>query len=219
MYRLRERVSAAIAEWHERGAPYEIAKWLTAPTRRLLVRSRIEGDRNLPEDGPMIVASNHLSFFDSVVLTFSLPRQVRMLGKVEYADRRLTRWLFVCGAGMIPVRRENPGDSSHEQAARFSPTDMPSGCSRRAPDRATDRSTAVTPARHIWRCSPERRSCTSGWRAPTSRCRRAHVSCDPSERRRSGSANPSTPARSAPPEARTERAASSPTSSCGVFER
>ncbi len=32
-----------------------------------------------------------------------------MLGKAEYTDRRFTNWLF-CGAGMIPIRRENPGD-------------------------------------------------------------------------------------------------------------
>ena len=39
------------------------------------------------------------------------------LGKAEYADRRITGWLF-CGAGMIPIRREQPGDlaGAFEQA-------------------------------------------------------------------------------------------------------
>ena len=112
MSRIRDRLAAARAEWHERGTQYEIAKALTAPARRLLVRLRVEGADNLPLDGPAIICANHLSFFDSVVLMFGLPRQVRMLGKAEYADRRVTRWLF-CGAGMIPVRRENVGDSAH----------------------------------------------------------------------------------------------------------
>ena len=44
---------------------------------------------------------------------------VNALGKAEYADRRITRWL-VCGAGMIPVRRQRPGDLAEalDQARR-----------------------------------------------------------------------------------------------------
>ncbi|MEO6570644.1 MAG: lysophospholipid acyltransferase family protein [Ilumatobacteraceae bacterium] len=109
---VRARVDAIRTEWHERGAPYEVAKLLTVPARRVLVRLRVEGADNLPVDGPAILAANHLSFFDSVLLMFSLPRQVCMLGKAEYTDRRFTNWLF-CGAGMIPVRRENLGDTKH----------------------------------------------------------------------------------------------------------
>jgi 1-acyl-sn-glycerol-3-phosphate acyltransferase len=112
MDQFRRRAAALRDEWRERGTQYEIAKALTAPARRLLVRLRVEGVEHLPVDGPAIVAANHLSFFDSVLLMFSLPRQVCMLGKAEYTDRWLTRWLF-CGAGMIPVRRENPGDTAH----------------------------------------------------------------------------------------------------------
>lgn len=107
----RQALHTARAEWRERGSAYEIAKLLTLPARRLLVRVRVEGIEHLPDQGPAILAANHLSFFDSVLLMFDLPRQVRMLGKAEYTDRFLTRWLFV-GAGMIPVRRENVGDTT-----------------------------------------------------------------------------------------------------------
>lgn len=108
----RQRLDSIRDEWRERGAAYEIAKLLTLPARRLLVKVRVEGVEHLPRHGSAIVAANHLSFFDSVLLMFDLPRQVRMLGKAEYTDRRLTRWLFV-GAGMIPVRRENIGDTAN----------------------------------------------------------------------------------------------------------
>lgn len=91
---------------------YRVAKLLTAPARRLLVRLDVDGVEHLPAEGPAIVAANHLSFFDSVLLMFALPRQVRMLGKAEYTERRLTRWLF-CGAGMIPVRRQSACDGVH----------------------------------------------------------------------------------------------------------
>jgi 1-acyl-sn-glycerol-3-phosphate acyltransferase len=82
---------------------------LSAPARRVLVRLRVEGSEHFPTEGPVIIAANHLSFFDSVLLLFALPRRVYALGKAEYADRRITRWLF-CGAGMIPVRRQQPAD-------------------------------------------------------------------------------------------------------------
>ena len=91
---------------------YRVAKLLTAPARRLLVRLETVGLAHLPAEGSAIVVANHLSFFDSVLLMFALPRQVRMLGKAEYTERRLTRWLF-CGAGMIPVRRQHAGEAVH----------------------------------------------------------------------------------------------------------
>jgi 1-acyl-sn-glycerol-3-phosphate acyltransferase len=96
-------------DWQEHGSAYEVVRVLTAPARRGLIRLRVEHPENLPADGPAIIVANHVSFFDSVLLMFALPRPVAVLGKAEYTDRRITNWLF-CGAGMIPVRRENPGD-------------------------------------------------------------------------------------------------------------
>jgi 1-acyl-sn-glycerol-3-phosphate acyltransferase len=102
-------VTPIVREWHDHGSAYEMARLLTAPARRGLVRLDVEHSENLPTDGPTIVVANHLSFFDSVLLMFALPRPVAVLGKAEYTDRWITNWLF-CGAGMIPIRRDNPGD-------------------------------------------------------------------------------------------------------------
>ena len=101
-----------VRDWHEHGSAYEVARLLTAPARRGLVLLEVEHSENLPTKGPAIVVANHLSFFDSVLLLFALPRPVSVLGKAEYTERRITNWLF-CGAGMIPIRRERPGDVSH----------------------------------------------------------------------------------------------------------
>jgi 1-acyl-sn-glycerol-3-phosphate acyltransferase len=108
---VRQWVVRAEGDWRAHGTAYELVRVLTAPARRLLVRLRVDHDDRLPAEGPAIVVANHVSFFDSVLLMFSLPRPVAFLGKAEYTDNRLTNWLF-CGAGMIPVRRENPGDLS-----------------------------------------------------------------------------------------------------------
>jgi len=91
----------------ETPAAHRAARLLTVPVRRGLVRLRVEGGQNLPATGPAVITANHLSFLDSVLLMFSLPRPVSLLGKAEYTDNPITNWLF-CGAGMIPVRRATP---------------------------------------------------------------------------------------------------------------
>jgi 1-acyl-sn-glycerol-3-phosphate acyltransferase len=70
---------------------------------------RTEGREQVPAHGPVILASNHLSFIDSVVIRFAAPRRVTFLAKAEYfAGRglrgRLVRWFFTL-AGSVPVAR------------------------------------------------------------------------------------------------------------------
>jgi len=107
----RDRVAEGVAEWRERGTPYEVSRLITAPVRHGLVRLTLLHPEHLPSAGPAIVVANHVSFFDSVLLMFGLPRPVALLGKAEYTERFVTRWLF-CGAGMVPIRREDPADAA-----------------------------------------------------------------------------------------------------------
>ncbi|TDV44881.1 lysophospholipid acyltransferase family protein [Actinophytocola oryzae] len=70
---------------------------------------RTEGRHHVPPHGPVILASNHLSFIDSVVLRLAAPRRVAFLAKAEYfAGRglrgRLVRWFFTA-VGSVPVER------------------------------------------------------------------------------------------------------------------
>jgi 1-acyl-sn-glycerol-3-phosphate acyltransferase len=104
------RVKAMIGEWRDRGTPYEVSRLVTAPLRHGLVRLNVEHREHLPVSGPAILVANHVSFFDSVLMMFGLPRPVSLLGKAEYTDKAVTRWLF-CGTGMIPIRREDPADA------------------------------------------------------------------------------------------------------------
>ena len=109
---VRQWASQAEGDWRAHGTAYELVRVLTAPARRGLVRLCVDGSEHLPADGPVILVANHVSFFDSILLMFSLPRPVAFIGKAEYTDNPITNWLF-CGAGMIPVRRESPGDLPH----------------------------------------------------------------------------------------------------------
>ena len=83
---------------------YRVVRAVASPFYRAGCRVRTEGLDNVPIDGPVILAANHMSFFDSVVLTLSVPRRTRFVGKAEYLDSWKTRFVFPA-LGMIPIRR------------------------------------------------------------------------------------------------------------------
>lgn len=92
---------------------YALARRTIAPLARLVYRPVVEGTHHVPRTGRVILASNHLSFLDSVVIAMVAPRPVYFLTKAEYFDRRRTRWFFAA-VGSVPVRR---GDHRAAQAA------------------------------------------------------------------------------------------------------
>lgn len=89
---------------------YRIARLTVAPTLRALVRARIQGADQVPRSGPVIIASNHRSFFDSLILPAATPRPITFLAKAEYfsgrgLQGRINR-VFFTAAGTIPVDRD-----------------------------------------------------------------------------------------------------------------
>ncbi|SDC42583.1 1-acyl-sn-glycerol-3-phosphate acyltransferase [Geodermatophilus telluris] len=89
---------------------YLVARFVLRPLFWLVFRPRVRGRGNVPAEGAFIIASNHLSFIDSMVIPLSAPRRVHYLAKAEYFTGSgvggwLTRTLF--GAlGAMPVERE-----------------------------------------------------------------------------------------------------------------
>lgn len=63
---------------------YYVLHLVLKPLTRLLYRPAIEGAHNVPASGPVILASNHLSFIDSLVIPLVAPRRVAYLAKSEY---------------------------------------------------------------------------------------------------------------------------------------
>ena len=81
------------------------------PLAKLLWRPTVRGLDNIPLTGPVIFASNHLSFVDSVVIPVLVPRKVVFLAKSDYFDSpgvkgALSKAWFE-GLGMLPVDRED----------------------------------------------------------------------------------------------------------------
>ena len=76
-----------------------------SPLYRQLFRVKVEGMINIPAEGGALLAANHISFFDTVVLMLSVPRRTRFIGKAEYMDSWKTRYAFPA-LGMIPIERQ-----------------------------------------------------------------------------------------------------------------
>jgi 1-acyl-sn-glycerol-3-phosphate acyltransferase len=84
---------------------YRTIKRVSTPLYRGLLRVTVEHRERVPADGGVIVAANHISFFDSVALLQSIPRRAFFIGKAEYMHSWATRRLFPA-MGLIPIERE-----------------------------------------------------------------------------------------------------------------
>jgi 1-acyl-sn-glycerol-3-phosphate acyltransferase len=81
------------------------------PVLRAIWRPVVEGADNIPMTGPVLLASNHLAFVDSVAIPAVAPRKVVFLAKAEYftgtgVKGRLMRAWFEA-TGMVPVDRSD----------------------------------------------------------------------------------------------------------------
>jgi len=92
---------------------YWVVKGVLTPFIRVCFRVKVEGRDNLPARGPVILASNHRSFLDSIFLPAVLRRRVTFVAKAEYFDDPKSAWFFR-GVGQIPIRSE--GGSAGERA-------------------------------------------------------------------------------------------------------
>jgi 1-acyl-sn-glycerol-3-phosphate acyltransferase len=90
-------------------ALYAVGKMTIAPTVRLLWRPKIIGLDNVPKTGPAILASNHQSVLDSVMMGAIAPRNVYFLAKDQYfagpGIRGALLRNIMYGLNQIPVDR------------------------------------------------------------------------------------------------------------------
>jgi 1-acyl-sn-glycerol-3-phosphate acyltransferase len=72
-------------------ALYTVAKGVFSPALRYGLRWTIEGVEHIPTSGPVILASNHISYLDPLTLAWVADRRgrrVRFLAKAELFDKR-----------------------------------------------------------------------------------------------------------------------------------
>jgi 1-acyl-sn-glycerol-3-phosphate acyltransferase len=82
---------------------------VAGPLLKTAFRPWVTGHENIPKTGGVIMASNHLSFIDSVFLPLVMDRRISFLAKSDYyTGRGLKSWMiknFLKATGMIPIDR------------------------------------------------------------------------------------------------------------------
>ncbi|NHC22572.1 1-acyl-sn-glycerol-3-phosphate acyltransferase [Nocardioides sp. IC4_145] len=89
---------------------YWFLKWVAlGPFLRVIFRPQVTGAENVPDEGPAILASNHLSYADWLFMPLTLPRRVTFVAKAEYfTTPGIKGWFqkqFFSGAGQVPIDR------------------------------------------------------------------------------------------------------------------
>ena len=88
---------------------YQLVRWVLAPLLKAVYRPHVEGLANVPGEGPLVLASNHLSFIDSIIIPLIAPRPVAFLAKAEYFEggnlKQRMAGAFFRAMGAVPVRR------------------------------------------------------------------------------------------------------------------
>ncbi len=88
---------------------YRLLKSFLIPLLMLLFRPKVTGLRNVPTNGAVIIASNHLSFSDSIFMPLVVPRNVTFLAKSEYFTSPglagFIKKLTFVALGQVPIDR------------------------------------------------------------------------------------------------------------------
>ena len=69
-----------------RGDFYRFIRYLVLSVFKIFLRLKVEGQRNVPQEGGVILASNHCSFFDPPLVAVATRRPVHFLAKKELFD-------------------------------------------------------------------------------------------------------------------------------------
>jgi 1-acyl-sn-glycerol-3-phosphate acyltransferase len=134
-----------------KGIYWVLKNVVVGPPVRRIFRPIVIGTGNIPETGPAIIASNHLSYSDWIFMPLVLRRRVTFVAKSDYftgagIKGRFQRGFFK-GTGQVPIDRS--GGSASEGA-------ISSASTPRAPARTTAACTRGVLALPGWR---SRRRC------------------------------------------------------------
>jgi len=78
---------------------------------------QFSGTENIPKTGPVIIAGNHPSYFDPIVLSLATPRLVRFFALAEILKVPLIGW-FARQWGILPVYRGGDNEPTVQKALR-----------------------------------------------------------------------------------------------------
>jgi 1-acyl-sn-glycerol-3-phosphate acyltransferase len=97
---------------------YDVAYFLLKWISKVFLRLKVLGKENVPKSGPVIFASNHVSYLDPILVGVSLPRRLNFLAKEEIFKSRPLSWLMR-KLQAFPVSRERVGPSTVRNALQL----------------------------------------------------------------------------------------------------
>ncbi len=96
-------------------AVYTLSRLVCLGVVKLAFRLHVEGEEHIPRTGPAILAANHVSFIDPVIIAIAIRRPICFMAKKELFRHRLFGWLLrQCGA--FPVNRDQINLQAFKQA-------------------------------------------------------------------------------------------------------
>ena len=93
---------------HTNNFLYRSARCVIRPLLDVLGHLESHGKENIPEQGGVLLVSNHVSFLDPVIIGAAADRELHFLGEDSYFRIPYVGSLFTQLNG-IPIKRETPG--------------------------------------------------------------------------------------------------------------
>jgi 1-acyl-sn-glycerol-3-phosphate acyltransferase len=93
---------------------YSFLKYVAVgPLLRIVFMPKVSGTENVPKKGGVLLAGNHLSYFDWLFVPLVMSRMVRYVAKAEYFEGGFKKFFFT-NTGNVPIDRS--GASAAEGA-------------------------------------------------------------------------------------------------------
>lgn len=97
---------------------YSLFKSLFWLITHISCRFRVSGRQNIPRTGPVLIVSNHLVWYDPIVIGVLFPRRLWFMAKIEIFRLPVVGF-FARLTGQIPVHRGESDRAALEQALAY----------------------------------------------------------------------------------------------------
>lgn len=94
---------------------FTLARLLCLGVAKVAFRLHVEGQECIPHTGPVILASNHVSYIDPIIIGIAVRRPVRFMAKKELFRFPLFGWL-IRQFGAFPINRDRTNLQAFKRA-------------------------------------------------------------------------------------------------------
>jgi 1-acyl-sn-glycerol-3-phosphate acyltransferase len=120
VFGLTALANAAVALYIFLLVPEYLLRFIAFIASRCIYRFKVRGEEHIPTEGPAIIACNHVSFVDAVLLMAASPRPIRFVMDQRIFAIPVLGWLFRLGKA-IPVAPQKQDPAAY--AAAFEAAD------------------------------------------------------------------------------------------------